>query len=136
MSQLFQAAFNSPGSSPMTALGSVPKAHTQGEPDGTWNLEKLHLELKYLGRKLADAKLQRQKQRSYKGAQGVRAHCKSNDILFPVLFSCSALGGGRTLFLSLPLARFCFCLCFSQNLALHIFQTSKLWICQLVSQRN
>lgn len=48
-------------SSPMTALGSVPKAHTQGEPDGTWNLEKLHLELKYLGRKLADAKLQRRK---------------------------------------------------------------------------
>lgn len=42
----------------MTALGSVPKAHTQGEPEGTWNLEKLHLELKYLGRKLADARLQ------------------------------------------------------------------------------
>lgn len=41
----------------MTALGSVPKAHTQGEPEGTWNLEKLHFELKYLGRKLADAKL-------------------------------------------------------------------------------
>lgn len=46
---------------PMTALGSVPKAHTQGEPEGTWNLEKLHLELKYLGRKLAEAKLQRQR---------------------------------------------------------------------------
>lgn len=45
--------------SPMTALGSVPKAHTQGDPDGTWNLEKLHLELKYFGRKLAEAKLQR-----------------------------------------------------------------------------
>lgn len=45
----------------MTALGSVPKAHTQGEPEGTWNLEKLHLELKYLGRKLAEAKLQRQR---------------------------------------------------------------------------
>lgn len=44
---------------PMTALGSVPKAHRHGDPDGTWNLEKLHLELKYLGRKLADAKLQR-----------------------------------------------------------------------------
>lgn len=43
----------------MTAFGSVPKAHTQGEPEGTWNLEKLHLELKYLGRKLADAKLHR-----------------------------------------------------------------------------
>lgn len=43
----------------MTALGSVPNAHTQGEPEGTWNLEKLHLELKYLGRKLAEAKLQR-----------------------------------------------------------------------------
>ncbi|KAA8581026.1 hypothetical protein FQN60_015319, partial [Etheostoma spectabile] len=39
--------------------GRVSKAHTQGEPEGTWNLEKLHLELKYLGRKLADAKLQR-----------------------------------------------------------------------------
>lgn len=47
---------------PMTALGSVPKAHTQGEPEGTWNLEKLHLELKYLGRKLAEARLQRNKQ--------------------------------------------------------------------------
>lgn len=46
--------------SPITALGSVPNAHTQGEPEGTWNLEKLHLELKYLGRKLAEAKLQRQ----------------------------------------------------------------------------
>lgn len=45
----------------MTALGSVPKAHTHGEPEGTWNLEKLHLELKYLGRKLAEAKLQRQR---------------------------------------------------------------------------
>lgn len=44
----------------MTALGSVPKAHAQGDPDGTWNLEKLHLELKYLGRKLAEAKLQRE----------------------------------------------------------------------------
>lgn len=46
--------------SPMTALGSVPKAHTQGDPEGTWNLEKLHLELKYLGRKLADAKLDKE----------------------------------------------------------------------------
>lgn len=45
----------------MTALGSVPKAHKHGDPDGTWNLEKLHLELKYLGRKLADAKLQRRR---------------------------------------------------------------------------
>lgn len=43
--------------SPMTELGSVPKAHTHGEFDGTWNLEKLHLELKYLGRKLAEARL-------------------------------------------------------------------------------
>lgn len=42
---------------PMTALGSVPKAQTHGEPEGTWNLEKLHLELKYFGRKLAEAKL-------------------------------------------------------------------------------
>lgn len=47
----------------MTALGSVPKAHTQGDPEGTWNLEKLHLELKYLGRKLADAKLPRETKR-------------------------------------------------------------------------
>ena len=47
----------------MTALGSVPKAHKHGEPEGTWNLEKLHLELKYLGRKLADAKLQRERER-------------------------------------------------------------------------
>lgn len=46
---------------PITALGSVPKAQTQGDPEGTWNLEKLHLELKYLGRKLADARLQRYK---------------------------------------------------------------------------
>lgn len=46
---------------PITAFGSVPKAQTHGEPDGTWNLEKLHLELKYLGRKLADAKLQETK---------------------------------------------------------------------------
>ena len=43
--------------SPMTELGSVPKEHTHGEFDGTWNLEKLHLELKYLGRKLAEARL-------------------------------------------------------------------------------
>ena len=42
---------------PMTAFGSVPKAQMHGEPEGTWNLEKLHLELKYFGRKLADAKL-------------------------------------------------------------------------------
>lgn len=50
-----------PGSHlPMTAFGSVPKAQMQGEPEGTWNLEKLHLELKYFGRKLADAKLQGQ----------------------------------------------------------------------------
>lgn len=42
---------------PMTAFGSVPKAQMHGEPEGTWNLEKLHLELKYLGRKPAEAKL-------------------------------------------------------------------------------
>lgn len=41
----------------MTAFGSVPKAQMHGEPEGTWNLEKLHLELKYLGRKVAEAKL-------------------------------------------------------------------------------
>lgn len=43
----------------MTAFGSVPKAQTHGEPEGTWNLEKLHFELKYLGRKLAEAKLRK-----------------------------------------------------------------------------
>lgn len=58
--------------SPMTALGSVPKAHTQGDPDGTWNLEKLHLELKYLGRKLAEAKLQRKEPNQIEYAWG---HC-------------------------------------------------------------
>jgi len=46
----------------MTQLFSLvvcdPKAQTQCEPPGTWNFEKLHLELKYLGKKLADAKLQ------------------------------------------------------------------------------
>lgn len=34
-----------------------------GEPEGTWNLEKLHLELKYLGRKLAEAKLKGRKKK-------------------------------------------------------------------------
>ena len=36
----------------------APKAHMHWEPPGTWNFEKLHLELKYLGRKDADARLQ------------------------------------------------------------------------------
>lgn len=48
----------------MTAFGSVPKAQMHGEPEGTWNLEKLHLELKYFGRKLADAKLWGQEKES------------------------------------------------------------------------
>jgi hypothetical protein len=38
-------------------LGSAPKAQMHCEPPGTWNLEKLHLELKYLGRNVADANL-------------------------------------------------------------------------------
>ena len=46
----------------MTVLGSDPKAQIQCDPPGTWNLEKLHLELKYLGRKLADARLPIEKQ--------------------------------------------------------------------------
>lgn len=41
----------------MTELASAPKAQMQWEPPGTWNLEKLHFELKYLGKKLAEAKL-------------------------------------------------------------------------------
>lgn len=49
---------------PKTAFGSVPKAQMHGEPEGTWNLEKLHLELKYLGRKLAEAKLKGRKKRN------------------------------------------------------------------------
>ena len=58
----------------MTALGSVPKAQTQGDPEGTWNLEKLHLELKYLGRKLAEARLQREEHNQLKPpAQTTRA---------------------------------------------------------------
>lgn len=47
---------------PMTELFSredgEPKAHTHWDPPGTWNLEKLHLELKYLGKKEAEARLQ------------------------------------------------------------------------------
>ena len=35
----------------------APKAQIHCELPGTWNLEKLHLELKYLGRKDADARL-------------------------------------------------------------------------------
>jgi len=63
----------------MTALGSVPKAHTQGEPDGTWNLEKLHLELKYLGRKLADAKLQTDERRRRSIRTRFDVTCVEND---------------------------------------------------------
>ena len=44
---------------PMTELESAPKAQMHWEPPGTWNLEKLHVELKYLGRKLAEASLWR-----------------------------------------------------------------------------
>lgn len=52
---------------PKTAFGSVPKAQMHGEPEGTWNLEKLHLELKYLGRKLAEAKLKGRKKKKRNG---------------------------------------------------------------------
>lgn len=50
----------------MTAFGSVPKAQMHGEPEGTWNLEKLHLELKYLGRKVAEAKLKEKTKKDIK----------------------------------------------------------------------
>lgn len=39
---------------PITELESAPKAQRHLAPPGTWNLEKLHVELKYFGRKLAD----------------------------------------------------------------------------------
>lgn len=39
----------------MTVSGSEPKAQMNCDPTGTWNLEKLHLELKYLGRKERDS---------------------------------------------------------------------------------
>jgi hypothetical protein len=41
----------------MTELLSAPKAHMHCGPPGTWNLQKLQLELKYLGKKVADARL-------------------------------------------------------------------------------
>lgn len=41
----------------MTELVSAPKAQMHWALLGTWNLEKLHLELKYLGRNVADARL-------------------------------------------------------------------------------
>jgi len=42
---------------PITALLSEPKAHIQWAPPGTWNLQKLHFDWKYFGRKPAPAKL-------------------------------------------------------------------------------
>mgnify|MGYP006989451336 CR=1 FL=1 len=42
---------------PMTDLLSWPNAQILLGPPGTWNLQKLHLLLKYLGRNVADAKL-------------------------------------------------------------------------------
>lgn len=36
----------------MITFDSVSKAQMHGEPEGTWNLGKLYLELKYFGRKL------------------------------------------------------------------------------------
>ena len=47
---------------PITELLSVPKAHIHCGPPGTWNLQKLQFELKYLGRKVADARLQQKTQ--------------------------------------------------------------------------
>ena len=43
--------------SPITVSGSDPKAQMNWAPlgTGTWNLQKLHLELKYLGRKERDS---------------------------------------------------------------------------------
>lgn len=35
----------------------VLNAHIQCEPPGTWNLQKLQLELKYFGKNVADARL-------------------------------------------------------------------------------
>lgn len=66
----------------MTALGSVPNAHTQGDPEGTWNLEKLHFELKYLGRKLAEAKLQRGESSGTDWSRGL-AHSKVKSKYLP-----------------------------------------------------
>ncbi|MPC29880.1 hypothetical protein E2C01_023132 [Portunus trituberculatus] len=43
---------------PMTELLDGPKAQIHCDPPGTSNLQKLHLLLKYLGRKEADARLQ------------------------------------------------------------------------------
>jgi hypothetical protein len=45
---------------PTTEFASEPNAHIHCDPPGTWNLEKLHFELKYLGRKLAEARLKQQ----------------------------------------------------------------------------
>lgn len=42
----------------MTELLVGPKAHIHCDPPGTSNLQKLHLLLKYLGRKEAEAKLE------------------------------------------------------------------------------
>jgi hypothetical protein len=42
---------------PITELLSAPKAHIHCGPPGTWNLQKLQFELKYFGRKVADARL-------------------------------------------------------------------------------
>jgi len=42
---------------PMMLLLSWPNAHMHCGPPGTWNLQKLQLELKYFGRNVADAKL-------------------------------------------------------------------------------
>ena len=42
---------------PMTVFFSLPKAQTQWGSPGTWKREKLHFELKYFGRKWAEARL-------------------------------------------------------------------------------
>lgn len=41
----------------MTDLVSEPKAHMHCEAPGTWNLQKLQWDAKYLGRNVADARL-------------------------------------------------------------------------------
>lgn len=45
----------------MTEFVSAPKAQIHWALLGTWNLEKLHLELKYFGRNVADARLYKER---------------------------------------------------------------------------
>lgn len=74
---------------PMTVFFSVPNAQTQCGSPGTWNLEKLHLELKYFGRKLcAEARLTKRDKctwfnhRVYHNTQFVTVEWSSHDNIF------------------------------------------------------